>query len=330
MFTDPSSPIGDDLMYPFVHLGARLREMGHRVATLDMDNLEAFDACVFLDYPTALNSYYRKLRHMPGKKMYLLLMENAANRPDNYWKRNHRDFEKVFTWDSRLVDGKKYIKLFLPNKTPSQFSINRAEKTRFCVTIASQKYSGHPSELYSERVRAIRWFEREHPGEFDLYGTGWDRRYFTGPLARLNLGLQIIYKRFPNLGKACKFPSWRGAVSSKNAVMRQYRFAIAYENASFPGYLTEKVFDALFAGCVPIYLGDPEVARSVPPEAFIDKRQFPDYNGLYQYLKEMSDSEYAQRLSAIEEFVRGTKLHPFGSEQLVETILDHIVLPQKK
>ena len=56
--------------------------------------------------------------------------------------------------------------------------------------------------------------------------------------------------------------------------MRQYRFSICYENASYPGWLTEKMLDAMFAGSVPVYLGDPEVAKLVPTEAFIDKRLF--------------------------------------------------------
>ena len=52
-----SSPIGDDLMYPFQCLrGKRLRELGHQVATLDTDSLEKFDAAIFLDHPTVLNS----------------------------------------------------------------------------------------------------------------------------------------------------------------------------------------------------------------------------------------------------------------------------------
>src|SRR5579863_1072634 len=76
MFTDPSSPIGDDLMYPFVYTGKRLRELGHKVATLDTDDLNKFDAAVFLDHPTFLNRYFRALRSMPGKKVYLFLFEN--------------------------------------------------------------------------------------------------------------------------------------------------------------------------------------------------------------------------------------------------------------
>jgi len=313
-----------------VYMARQLRALGHKVNTLDMDALENFDAAVFLDHPTALNAYYRKLRRMPGKKLYLVLLENPANRPDNYWRWNHRAFEKVFTWNPAWADGKKYIKFWLALRLPENFTINRAEKTRFCVSVVSQKYSGHPKELYSERVRAIRWFEREHPADFDLFGSGWDRLYFTGKLSRLNLLLQRIYAKFPGAFKTHRFPSHRGAVKSKNAVMRAYKFAIAYENAAFPGYVTEKILDAFFAGCVPVYIGAPDVTDYIPAETFIDKRHFRDYAELYRFLSGMTEKEYAGRLAAIEEFVRGERIKVFGPERFTNLILQHIVEPNTK
>ncbi len=327
MFEDSTGSLGDDLAYPAVYMAQRLRELGHQVNTLDMAELESFDAAIFVDHPTILNQRYRRLQAMPGKRLYLLLFENPANRPDNYWRWNHRPFEKVFTWDPKWVDDKKYFKMWLPLKLPDSFAIDRSEKTKFCVAIFSQKYSGHRAELYSERVRAIRWFEREHPSEFDLFGLNWDRRYFTGKLSRLNLFLQRFHTKSPSATQARRFPSWRGPVKSKNAVMRGYKFAIAYENASFPGYVSEKIFDAFFAGCVPIYEGAPDVTDYIPPETFIDKRNFPDYPSLYRHLKGMSAREYNDRLDAIESFVRGERIKLFGPENFTQMFLKHIVEP---
>jgi hypothetical protein len=327
LLTDSNSNIGDDLMYGFVFAGQRLRESGHQVATLDMDDLEKFDVGVFFDHPTFLDPYFRKFRALPGKKLYLFLFENAANRPDNFWKLNHRDFEKIFTWHTELIDHKKYFPFWYSMKIPTPFAINPTERKKFCVTVASQKYNPHPKELYSERVRGIRWFEREHPAEFDLYGQGWDRRYFTGGFSRLNLLLQKIYRKFPTAFRSDRFPSWRGAVPNKNAVMRLYKFALCYENAEFPGYITEKIFDGFFAGCVPVYLGAPDVMDSIPPETFIDRRNFKNYNDLYRYLRTMPDTEYHSYLSAIENFVGGEKIHPFSPESFANIILQQIAEP---
>lgn len=40
---------------------------------------------------------------------------------------------------------------------------------------------------------------------------------------------------------------------------RKYKFCVAYENAYEEGYATEKLYDALRAGCIPIYKGAPDV-----------------------------------------------------------------------
>src|SRR5262249_2370957 len=50
--------------------------------------------------------------------------------------------------------------------------------------------------------------------------------------------------------------------NAKVAFLRNYKFVIAFENSSHPGYNTEKLTHAIEADCVPIYWGDPEIGRS--------------------------------------------------------------------
>lgn len=51
--------------------------------------------------------------------------------------------------------------------------------------------------------------------------------------------------------------------------MRQFKFTIAFENSRRIGYASEKLYDALLADTVPIYWGDPCVARIVNPDALV-------------------------------------------------------------
>ncbi|MEP6506079.1 MAG: glycosyltransferase family 10, partial [Betaproteobacteria bacterium] len=53
--------------------------------------------------------------------------------------------------------------------------------------------------------------------------------------------------------------------SAKIDFLRDRRFSVAFENAVAPGYTTEKLPEALLAGCVPIYAGDPLVGLDFNP-----------------------------------------------------------------
>jgi len=179
----------------------------------------------------------------------------------------------------------------------------------------------HPLELYSERINAIRWFEQYHPEEFDLYGIGWDKYVFKG--SKIIRGLNRI-KPLTRL-LAPKYPSYKGSIESKAQVLKDYKFAICYENArDIPGYITEKIFDCFFAGCVPVYWGAPNVTDFIPASTFIDKRNFKSYEELYRYIKTMPTAEYERYLDAIEKFVKSDAMYLFSAEYFAEKITAEI------
>jgi len=319
MFMDPSSTIGDDLIYPLVYLGQRLRQAGHIVNTIDRDDLDEFDAICFLDLPASGNEYFNKLLHDKFENLYLIILESPIIRPENWNKSNHEPFKKIFTWDDRWVDNEKYFKFFLPNKVPNSIDVNLMAKNKLCTMITSNKYVSHPLELYTERIRAIKWFEKNHPADFDLYGIGWDRYRFTGPLSVLNW--------HPGIARALNYnySSYRGSIKSKRDVLNRYKFSICYENVKgIDGYITEKILDCFFAGCVPIYLGAPNITKFIPSENFIDRRDFSTYDELYSYIKNMPDDTYAEYINNISHLISNGGLYSFSAECFADTLMDHI------
>ncbi|MCR4650578.1 MAG: hypothetical protein K5662_02370 [Lachnospiraceae bacterium] len=48
-----------------------------------------------------------------------------------------------------------------------------------------------------------------------------------------------------------------------------YKFTIAFENCSYPGYSSDKLMDPLLANSVPIYWGDPRAGKNFNSDAFI-------------------------------------------------------------
>jgi hypothetical protein len=89
-----------------------------------------------------------------------------------------------------------------------------------------------------------------------------------------------------------------GPVTDKLAFDRKHKFSLCYENGSHPGYTTEKLVEAFAARTVPLYWGDPEVARTFNPSAFVD---LTGYSSLEEALPliealDRDDDRYVQML----------------------------------
>lgn len=329
MLSDSSSVVGEELAYFIVHLTKQLRQLGHHVATIDMQDPASFDKIFFLDYPTKFNSRFRKLVCQRHPELHLILVEPPIIRPDNYDLRKHRPFKTVLTWKRDLCAShpQRYQLYHIPNRVRSgNFSTVPFAQRELCTMINSFMVSVRPNELYSERVRAIRWFEAHAPDYFDLIGTEWDKPLFTGRLSALNLAIRFAYRRvaFLNRLKVHRFPSHIGPNRKpKHLTLHDYRFCIAYENSIELDYISEKIFDCFFSGCVPIYLGAPNVLNSIPKETFIDKRNFATYDELYRFIANLSQKEYEGYLAAIQCFLDSPSFRPFTTGGFVKTFISN-------
>jgi hypothetical protein len=313
------APIGDDLLYPFQHLAKVAREKCISVSTIDTEPLDSYSFIIFLDYPGNNNRYLKKLKRMKFENLYLFLFENEVIKPDNWKNEHYRDFKKIFTWRDDIIDNKKIFKFFLPTKLQGTISYDVSQKKKFCCMIAGNKQSNKPLELYSERIRAIEWFEKNQPEYFDLYGKGWSP-VIPSYLLPLSPVIKPAYKIF-----FPEFSSYRGEISSKRPILEQYKFSICYENmGDIPGYITEKIFDCFFAGCVPIYLGASNVSDYIPEDTFIDKRKFSNYSELFHFLNQLSEDDYLNYLHAIENYVKSEKILPFGAEYFSDLIMNEM------
>jgi hypothetical protein len=68
---------------------------------------------------------------------------------------------------------------------------------------------------------------------------------------------------------------------AKISFLKDYKFVVAFENSSWPGYNTEKLTHAIEANCVPIYWGDPEIGRSFNTARLINAHKYlPRQRGL--------------------------------------------------
>jgi len=161
-------------------------------------------------------------------------------------------------------------------------------------------------ELYSERRKAIRYFSGRDG--FHLYGGGWDKLIFGVSYGDYRAGLKC----------------YQGKCQNKIDTLSDYRFSICYENAIFPGYITEKIFDCFYAGCIPVYLGAPDVQDYIPRECFIDKRQFKTYRELDRYLLNIDKKGFSDYHRAIDNFLRSEQFLPFYQETFARDLLNAV------
>jgi hypothetical protein len=97
---------------------------------------------------------------------------------------------------------------------------------------------------------------------------------------------------------------WRnnvgGPVPNKYAFQARYKFAIAFENASTPGYVTEKIADAMASNAIPIYWGDPEIASDFNPDAFVNCLAYDSLEAAVARVRQIDgdDALYRQMLAA--------------------------------
>lgn len=82
-------------------------------------------------------------------------------------------------------------------------------------------------------------------------------------------------------------------VVDKNAFETEHKFSIACENASYPGYHTEKMVEAFAAGTVPIYWGDPRIKEVFNPKAFIYADDFSSEDNLLQEIRRLDQDDEA-------------------------------------
>ncbi|MCG3686184.1 glycosyltransferase family 10 [Aliarcobacter butzleri] len=308
----------DNYAYSHYLLKKIFYKNGMDLSTYDINSINDSKIVIYNDMPKVLPN--EKDIH----KSYLLLFESELIKPENWDFEKHKYFNKIFTWDDRIIDNKKYFKINFSHLFPKSINKDLSKKEKLCTLIAGNKKVNHPLELYSKRVEAIRWFEKNYPLDFDFYGMGWDEYTPSNKYIRYGFRKLKLSKLFQLLKP--NFPSYKGKVDSKKEVLEKYKFAICYENArDIDGYITEKIFDCFFAGCVPIYWGANNIIEHIPKECFIDKREFDSYEKLYEFITNITHEEYLKYLDAIENYLNSSKADEFRAEYFANTIVETIL-----
>lgn len=322
---------------PLIYLKEHLSKCGYDLKSADDNPIEDCEWVFFYDYmsvkpysglrglarkiktiiqgkPLIRNLYDECIRAGMKQRIALFLWEAPAVCPENMNPELHKLFPVIFTSHDELVDGCKIFKICVPQSRqfPQSPKLQFAER-KLLVNISMNKFSNHPQELYSARRSAIKYFEQLHPNNFDLFGVRW------------NQSATLIERFFPWLRPS--YSSYRGAIKNKWEVMPKYRFSLCYENVrDVPGYVTEKIFDSMRCGCVPIYWGANNISEYVDTGAFIDRRQFNSDSELEIFISNMTELEYESYQEAIQNYLSGPRFARFLPPAFAGTIISTLNL----
>lgn len=130
--------------------------------------------------------------------------------------------------------------------------------------------------------------------------------------------------------------------SSKMALYEGYKFVIAFENSCAKDYVTEKFFDPLLAGAVPVYWGAPNVDEFAPGDnCYVDVRKYETVEELAIHLQACLDDPalYARYHAWREQPLRPTfiqkavaqQIHPYIRLcRLIQAERQHSQIPRKR
>lgn len=274
----------DEMTEPGLFWLETLREKGVEVVWAFEEGISGADCVLFWDgivaHTPAGHDTLEMARKM-GVRTVLILWEPPARWPDNYAPAFLRRFDRVLTYSDDLQGGNiAHFRWGQPTTThvgPKSFS-----ERRLLCAMTSNLTCQHPDELYTRRAREYDYFGSR--GELDLYGKGWD-------------GL----------------PYYRGQAVRKADVFDEYRFVLVYENASAPrGYMTEKLFDALRYGVVPVYLGCENWREYVDSACVVDRRYFVTLDALRTALHNMTAKEWDARRNAARDYLASEQFAQFS------------------
>ncbi|MFC4211323.1 glycosyltransferase family 10 domain-containing protein [Pedobacter lithocola] len=147
-----------------------------------------------------------------------------------------------------------------------------------------------------------------------------------------NPGCEIRNQFFKDLSKFKKVDSGGllynnigGSIENKRKFIKEYKFVISFENTSYPGYVTEKIFEPLLENCVPIYWGTELVNRDFNTKRFINCHDFDNFNDVINHilLVDANDDLYVKYLN--EPAFVNDELNEFVREENVILFLQNII-----
>lgn len=117
----------------------------------------------------------------------------------------------------------------------------------------------------------------------------------------------------------------RGDTIEKVKFLEPYKFNVAFENSSNPGYCTEKIIHSMFTNTIPIYWGDPLVGSDFNENSFINVHKFSSDEDVIEYIKEVDNNDELYKSILNEPWFKNNQIPEFVKPENVLSFFEKII-----
>jgi hypothetical protein len=118
-------------------------------------------------------------------------------------------------------------------------------------------------------------------------------------------------------------------VQNKMEFIKDYKFVIAFENSSYPGYTTEKLIEPFFVNSIPIYWGNPVVAKDFNTDSFINIKNTSEFNNAINKIIELDNDDEKYLAMRNESCFVDYKIPKDFSKEAIHEFFDYIINDSK-
>lgn len=283
---------------------------GIQIDTQDIISEKDSDFTIYLDYPKKAQAH----------KKYLIVREPPIIISKNHNLKYLKEFDKVFTYNDKLIDNKKIIKFINGSYDFSKLKIAKPREQSGYVLICRNKKSFKNGECYSLRNRVIAFFETKNI-KFHLFGYGWNFKAFNNKL------IEVFFNRLPiNRPKSRFIKNYMGTINNKREKSSEYLFQFAIENSNnTEGYISEKIFDAFFSNNIPIYCGAPNIKNFIPDDCYININNFSSIDDLINFTLKLNKLDIENFKKSRDRFLSSSKADLFSVDYNSKILINEIM-----
>ena len=120
------------------------------------------------------------------------------------------------------------------------------------------------------------------------------------------------YKKVDSGGKILNNIGYK--VKDRFEFINDYKFTLSFENSSYPGYTTEKIFQPMKVHSIPIYWGNPKVETDFNPKSFVNIHDFKNFDEAIKHIKEIDNNEDLYREYLKQPYFHNNKINEYIDE----------------